>query len=76
MMMLDKIRTEIEQNKGKLISFRFNGARNQIEVFDGMIVNTYKYVFLVKVNNASQSIRSYTYTDILIDNLEIIHENS
>ena len=53
------------------MNFKFNGSRNQIENFSGTIENTYNYVFLVKVNNDAEQIRSFSYTDVLTDSLEI-----
>ena len=40
-----KIRKDLESNKGKLIHFKYNGARNQIEEFDGIIEDTYNAIF-------------------------------
>ncbi|NLA33722.1 MAG: hypothetical protein GX861_02515 [Tenericutes bacterium] len=68
-MNLTKIREEISNNKGKILHFRFNGNRNQIENFSGKIVDAYSKIFLIAINN---EIRSYTYSDILINSLEII----
>lgn len=69
--MIDKIRLKIEQNKGKELNFRFNGSRNQIEEFKGFIENTYNYIFTVKVSNDKSQIKSFTYSDVLTDSLEI-----
>ena len=69
--MITKIKEKLEKEKGKNLHFKFNGSRNQIEEFDGYIENTYNYVFTIKLNNEDR-IKSFTYTDILIDNLEII----
>lgn len=72
--MITKIKENLEKEKGKYLHFKFNGARNQIEEFDGYIENTYNYVFTIKLNNENR-VKSFTYTDILIDNLEIINKN-
>ena len=68
--MINKIKDDIEKNKGKVLKFRHNGTRNQLEEFEGIIVDTYNYIFTVKTTN-NEKIKSYTYSDILIDNLEI-----
>lgn len=70
-MNIEKIKQDLESRKGESLNFRFNGSRNQIEEFCGTIENTYNYVFLVKVDNDNGQIRSFTYTDILTDSLEI-----
>ena len=67
--MINKIREDIINKKGRLLKFKHNGPRNQIEEFEGKIVETYNYVFTIKtVNN---EIKSFSYSDILISNLEI-----
>ena len=35
-----KIKENLESNKGKLIHFKYNGARNQIEEFDCNLIGT------------------------------------
>ena len=36
-----KIKEIIQNNQGKLIKFKYNGARNQIEEFEGIINGIY-----------------------------------
>lgn len=70
-MTIDKIRISLEEKKGKVYHFKFNGARNQIEEFEGKIVNTYPAVFLIRVEN-NNIVKSFTYTDVLTESLEIM----
>ena len=68
--MIDKIRTSISLKKGVCNKFRYNGARNQIEEFEGYISGVYNYIFTIKtLNNIT---KSFSYCDILIGNLEFI----
>ena len=67
--MINKIKEDIESKKGKKFHFRINGSRNQIEEFDGIISDTYNFVFTIKT--VSNELKSFTYSDILINNLEI-----
>lgn len=69
--MINKIKKDIENKKGKLLKFRFNGTRNQIEEFEGTIENVYNYIFTIKTSDTKEEIKSFTYSDILIENLEI-----
>ena len=69
--MINKIKDEITSKKGERLKFRFNGARNQIEEFEGIIVETYNYIFTIKTINDKEELKSFTYSDVLIDNLEI-----
>ena len=72
--MINKIKNEIQKQKGKELCFRFNGARNQIEEFEGIIVGTYNYIFTIQLINKNEELKSFTYSDILIENLEIINK--
>ena len=65
--MIEKIRNDIISLKGKRIKFKYNGSRNQIEEFEGIILSCYKYIFIIRVDNLN---KSFSYSDILIGNLE------
>lgn len=69
--MINKIREDIVSKKGKILQFRHNGPRNQIEEFKGVIVETYNYIFTIKTVDLKEEIKSFSYSDILINNLEI-----
>lgn len=73
-MNIQKIRNNLETKKGKKISFKYNGSRNQIEEFTGTIESTYNYVFLIKVDSDNEQLRSFAYTDILTESLEIFDD--
>ena len=64
-----KVKENIETYKGKTIHFRYNGARNQIEEFDGIIENTYNAIFTIKLED-SNSIKSFTYNDVINESLQ------
>ena len=72
--MISKIKEQLKENVGKTLHFRFNGARNQIEEFDGYIENTYNFIFTIKLIDDDR-IKSFTYSDVLIENLEIFDNN-
>lgn len=67
-MNIKKIKNEIEELKNKTLCFKVNGSRNQIEEFEGEIVESYNYVFIVKTGNLK---KSFSYSDVLINNIEI-----
>ncbi len=69
--MISKVRERIEGLKGKKIRFKYNGSRNQIEEFDGIIMSTYNAIFTIKTLEEKERIKSFTYSDVLINNLEI-----
>lgn len=68
--MIGKIKDNLKDKKGKNLHFKFNGARNQIEEFNGSIENMYNFIFTIKTDD--NKIKSFTYSDILIETLEII----
>lgn len=68
MIQIDKIRNDVEKRKGRPLHFKFNGSRGQTDEYVGVITDTFNGIFLVKsVDN--ERVRSYSYTDILIENL-------
>ena len=69
--MINKIKEDIQNKKGEELHFRFNCARNQTEEFEGIIVEAYNYIFTIKTTNEKEELKSFTYSDVLIDNLEI-----
>ena len=69
--MINKIKEDIQNKKGEKFHFRFNGARNQIEEFDGIIIEAYNYIFTIRKLDEKEELKSFTYSDVLIDNLEI-----
>lgn len=66
-MTLEKIKNNINNNVNVVKKFKYNGSRNQVEEFDGKIVNTYKFVFIIEMDNKIK--RSFSYTDILTGSL-------
>ena len=68
-MTIEKIKNIVNENKNKVVDFKYNGSRNQTEEFSGTIENVYKAIFTIKINN--DIIKSFSYTDVLIGNLEI-----
>ena len=69
--MISKIKEKLSDDIGKELHFKFNGARNQIEEFDGYIENTYNFIFTIKTTGEQELLKSFTYSDVLIENLEI-----
>ena len=69
--MINKIKEDVINKKGKVLKFRHNGTRNQIEEFKGIIMETYNSIFIIKTIDERESVKSFSYSDILINNLEI-----
>jgi len=69
-MNINNIRNDIICKRGKKLLFKYFGNRGQNEEFEGEIVNIYKGIFLIK-SFTDERIRSFSYSDVLIGNLEI-----
>lgn len=65
-----KMIEEIEKYRGKLVRFKYNGSRNQIEEFYGTIENTYNSIFTIRIKD-SNSIKSFSYNDVINKTLQI-----
>ena len=57
--MINKIREDVVNKKGKVLRFGHNGSRNQIEEFKGIIVETYNYIFTIKTVDTKEEIKSF-----------------
>ena len=69
-MNLDTARNRVKSYLGLHRKFIYRGARNQIEEFEGRIVNCYKAIFIVETD--TNIIKSFTYNDFIIRNIKII----
>ena len=69
--MIEQIKKNVEAKKGKKLKFKYNGARNQTEEFDGEIVDAYHYIFTIRTGDEIEIIKSFSYSDILTETLEI-----
>ena len=70
-MMLDRIKEKVRSCLDVNKNFVFHGTRNQNEEFEGIITDMYPAVFVIKVS--SGQIRTFSYSDLLIGNLEIVN---
>ena len=69
-MTLDKIKEYVASNKGIVHSFRFKVTRNQVDEFQGIITDLYPTIFIITLDNSK--VKSFSYSDLLVDSLEII----
>lgn len=69
-MTLNKIKEYIRSNKNITHKFVFHGSRNQDEEFIGTITSAYPSIFIIALENGQ--VRSYSYSDLLISNLEVL----
>ncbi len=69
-MNLDTARNKVKSYLGIHLKFIYKGARNQIEEFEGKIINCYKSIFIIETDN--HGIKSFTYSDFIIKNIKIL----
>ena len=67
---LTKVKNDIEAYKGQKIFLKCNVGRNKSEYKEGVLTNTYSNVFNILDEKTSSNI-SYSYTDLLTNNLEV-----
>ncbi len=62
--MINEIRNKVAGFKGKKVKIYVDVGRNKSEVYEGIILNTYKNVWTLKT---STDIKSFGYSDVLIN---------
>ena len=71
-MMREKVKERIRADIGKKLKFKYNGARNQIEEFNGKIIKLYPSIFIVSLVGDNDTIKSFSYSDLITESVEII----
>lgn len=66
--MLSDIKHKIEKLKGKKIKVFVDVGRNKSEIYEGVVLNTYKNVWTLKTTT---DVKSFGYCDILINSVVI-----
>jgi uncharacterized protein Veg len=69
-MNLDIAKNKVKEKMGIHLKFIYRGARNQIEEFEGKIINCYPSIFIIETDD--HFIKSFTYNDFIIKNIKII----
>lgn len=69
--MIEKIKDKMEEHIGEEVKIIFNGGRNRIEEFNAVITQMYNFVFVVELKNEANEVKSFTYSDILTQTIEI-----
>ena len=72
-MNIDIMREKIKEKQGDVLHFKFNGSRNQVEEFKGEIIKTYPAIFLIRLEDNTNKIKSFSYSDLVTESLEIIN---
>ena len=65
-MTIEKIKNEVKNMVGKKILAKVDIGRNKYEYIEGVVINTYPFLFTIKTNN---EIKSFSYSDVLTKNI-------
>jgi|LSQX01.2.fsa_nt_gb uncharacterized protein Veg len=71
--MIEKIKEKMEGHIGEEVKIVFNGGRNKVEEFNAIITEMYNFVFVVQLINDVNEVKSFTYSDILTQTIEIYY---
>lgn len=73
--MIEKIKENMGEHIGEEVKIVFYGGRNKIEQYNAIITQMYNFVFVVQLKNEVNEVKSFTYSDILTQTVEIFYEN-
>jgi len=64
---VDMVKNKIDELVGKDISMRVCRGRKQVKKYHGVVENTYRNVFVVKLTDADTTVPalSYSYSDVV-----------
>lgn len=70
-MTIEKIKNKIKDHIGEEIELKFNGSRNRTEHYSAVLKDVYNSVFTVQIKNEYNEVKSFSYSDVLTNTLEI-----
>lgn len=71
-MTIDIIKNKIDKKIGDTVKVVYNGSRNRKEQYSGVITETYNYIFIVKMDGNER--KSFSYSDVLTNTIEIFFD--
>ena len=70
---LASIKRDIENYIGHNVTLKANGGRRRVFVGTGTIEKTYQSIFLIRLENDTQRIVTYSYSDVLTNTVQIVY---
>ena len=70
---LASIKRDIENHVGHKVTLKANGGRRRLFVDRGTIAKTYQSIFLIRLENDTQRIVTYSYSDVLTNTVQIVY---
>ena len=68
-MTIQKIKNTIDNGIGKKVNIVFNGTKKKKEYYKGEIIETYNYIFIVKLDSLEK--KSFSYSDVLTSTIKL-----
>jgi uncharacterized protein Veg len=70
--MIENIKKTIGSNIGSNVKVIVNNMRNKKEEYVGKIEKSYNHIFIIRIDEDMS--KAFSYTDILVQNIEIFFE--
>ncbi len=67
------IKKDIEDHIGHKVTLKASGGRRKIFINKGIIEKTYQSIFLIRLENDTQRIVTYSYSDVLTNTVQIVY---
>ncbi|MCX7951003.1 MAG: Veg family protein [Clostridiales bacterium] len=76
--LLEAIKKNIDEHVGEKVLLKANSGRRKMLVREGVLEQTYPNIFVVRIEASDNTSRvvSYSYSDILTKNVQIVFENN
>lgn len=76
--LLEAIKKNIDEHVGEKVLLKANSGRRKMLVREGVLEQTYPNIFVVRIeaNDSTSRVVSYSYSDILTKNVQIVFENN
>ena len=72
-MTIDGIKYNIGSRLGDSVKIIYNGSRNKRDEYLGVITEIYNYIFVIETKGNEK--KSFSYSDILTNTIEIVFDN-
>jgi len=72
-MTIDGIKYNIGSRLGDNVKIIYNGSRNKRDEYLGVITEIYNYIFVIETKGNEK--KSFSYSDILTNTIEIVFDN-
>ncbi len=69
-MMVSKVKKELLDHLGDIVSIKYNLGRNKYEEYEAVVKELYDYIFLVESNNI---VKSFSYIDVITKTIKITY---